>query len=438
MQTKKKIMKPSRRNPAPIQEQIMLDYVERLGRFREGRRAAHVHLSRLQPFNRRQQHLRIAATTMQPVVQRFEGIVFELFNDDLVMICKGATVSEMDEAVLRLRFLFSDDPLLSSEEEDNEGFCTWYDLEEDYADVLALAAHYDRGRVEYDKAVQKAETENGEELPVEPLDPPHLAIIEKSIAQADLSSMIARQMIYQMVGKSSPQQVFEEIYISIDSLRETLMPNFDITANRWLFQDLTRHLDMRMLAILLHSDDCSLRQSFSLNLNISTVLSPQFLKFDATLTDSQRNSIVVELQLIDIFGDLGNFYFARDFLRDRGFRLCLDGLTHLSLPFVDRAQFGLDLCKLHWSPELSQQLSSTNAMTLRNAVQKLGAERTVLSRCEEPESIELGQSLGIALFQGYYLDRLHNSNRTSTDVARTLSQAMTRQRLHARSTGRFS
>ncbi len=58
------------------------------------------------------------------------------------------------------------------------------------------------------------------------------------------------------------------------------MPETDIHANPWLFQNLTRSLDQRMMAHLTKNDDDTLRESFSVNLNISTLLSPEFLAFD--------------------------------------------------------------------------------------------------------------------------------------------------------------
>ena len=122
-------------------EALLLDHAQRLKRFTEGRRAIHVHLSRLRPYNRRRHHLRIAASAFEPLVSGHEGLVFTLFNDDLVVICKDATVAEIDDFVLRLRFLFSDDPLLlaDADKEGADPFCSWYDLEADYAAFVAVA-----------------------------------------------------------------------------------------------------------------------------------------------------------------------------------------------------------------------------------------------------------------------------------------------------------
>src|SRR3546814_14185496 len=84
------------------------------------------------------------------------------------------------------------------------------------------------------------------------------------------------------------------------------------------------------------SDSSSDVCSSDLNINIASVLSQRFLEFDARLDKTRRNTIVIELQKVDIFADLARYLFTREFLLDRGYRICLDGLTALSLPFIDR------------------------------------------------------------------------------------------------------
>ena len=71
------------------QEYRLLDYVERLGRLRDGRRALHLHLSRLKSHNRRDHHLRIAINTFEINVKSLEGQIFRLANQDIVFIYKS-------------------------------------------------------------------------------------------------------------------------------------------------------------------------------------------------------------------------------------------------------------------------------------------------------------------------------------------------------------
>ncbi len=419
------------------QEAALLDFVERLRKFTSGRRAVHLRLSRLRAYNRRNHHLRIAATTFDGLVREFDGALFRLFNNDLVIICNGASVADIDQAVLHLRYLFSEDPFLKNDEDGNTRFCTWFDLEEDYHELLEFAQRMVSARAQHDqkdkqqpgKAVPQAAPEAA---PPTPLDPPNLAAIEEAIAQADLSTLIRRQPICAVVRDRKPEPVYYEIYTSIASLRDTVMPGVDMQANQWLFQDLTKHLDRRMISYLAQNDDATLGQAFSVNLNVSTLLSPEFLDFDETLSSSIRGGIVIELQLFDVYADLGNFLFARDFLHERGYKFCLDGTTHMSLPLVDREELKFDLVKLLWSADLYDQLHGFRGAGLRQAARKMGSERLILARCDSERALEAGESLGITLYQGHLLDEMLSRNISRQDSIEALTAALARHRAEGR------
>ena len=112
---------------------------------------------------------------------------------------------------------------------------------------------------------------------------------------------------------------------------------------------------------------------------------------------------MVEFQTIDVFGDLGAFLFARDFLQANGHRVCLDGLDHHGLPMIDRAGLGLDLLKILWTPTMAE---SGRAAALRAAVEAAGRARVILCRCDGPEAIAFGHDLGVTMFQGRAVDGL--------------------------------
>jgi EAL domain-containing protein (putative c-di-GMP-specific phosphodiesterase class I) len=160
------------------------------------------------------------------------------------------------------------------------------------------------------------------------------------------------------------------------------------------------------LSLLRHNDDSALAHSYSLNLNVSTLLSPEFLAFDANLRTGARGSIIIEIEKIDIFADLGAYIFARDFVRERGYRLCLDGVTALTLPFIDRERLGVDLIKLFWSPDMIDNPDGERSRELLAALERTGKTRVILARCDGPAAIDFGQSVGIRLFQGRHLDRI--------------------------------
>ena len=387
------------------QEQILLEYVQRLDRYREGRRAVHLHLSRLRPHHRRNHHLRIAATTFDRPIKKFDGGLFRLTNNDMIFMTKGATVADIDEAVLRLRYLFDEDPIMNRGGGSEDRFCTWYDLETDYPAFLA-AIEMVAAAARKPAAASESSAAKPEQPPDRPLDSAHLAQMEKALASADLSGQLRRQSICFMLPGGAPKALFQELFFSIADLGRAIMPGFNLLASRWLFQHLTEILDSRMLALLTRRDDPTLATNFSLNLNIATVLAPEFQEFDELLRAGERGAAAIELQQIDVLADLGSFLFARDFLKDNGYRVCLDGLRHFALPLLDRERIGVDLVKVQWGRDLADYAAGDHAMQLKDVVERIGRDRVILCHCDSPDAVRVGAELGITMYQGFYIDAL--------------------------------
>jgi len=394
--------------PTVSQEYLLLSYLQRLERHRTGRRAVHIHLSSLRDHNRKNHHIKIAGNTFEGLVRQFEGQMFALNNGDLIFICTGASVEEMDDAVMRLRFLFGDDPLAILDVADN--FSTWYNLEIQYQELLSIAeqlyeAEQTRQERLRNRSAQWGENQDGTSRPA--ITPAQLHRLEEFLKSADLSSFMRRQQVCAVTAESRPRRILKEIYISIDELAATVLPEVNLVANKWLFQHLTMTLDRRILKLLTRAEDRDLHSSISLNLNVSTLLSPEFLQFDSELRMGGRGTIVIELQLIDIYADVSEFFFARDYLSEKGYRLCIDGVTHHSLPLVDRKALGTDLIKVLWSPAfIDESPDEGKREKFQQAIERCGKSRVVLARCDSPDAVRFGHQLGITMFQGRFLDAL--------------------------------
>jgi hypothetical protein len=397
-------------NPPPgqgrvgSQETLLIDYLHRLERHRSDRRAVHIHLSGLHSQNRRDHHLRIAVSTFEQLVKMLQAQVFTLANSDLMIVYKAQAQDEVESSIVKLRFLFSDDPLIIDDAQGRKGsFCTWYDLEREYDVVVALAQKMfqeEQARRQAEAERTSRETRVADKPKGAPFTPDLLARVESALGQADLANLMRRQAVCAVVGQAPPQPVFHELFISINDLRQTLMPSVNMNSSPWLFQQLTETLDRRVLSLLNKHDDRTLEGDISINLNVSTILSPEFMVFDDNVKAGMRGTIVLELQKVDIFADLGAYLFARDFAHDRGYRICVDGLNYSMLPFVDRERLGADLIKLIWDPSLTEEKDKKT-----DALRRIGVTRIILARCDTPSAIEYGHSVGITLFQGRHIEQ---------------------------------
>lgn len=386
----------------PDYEALFQEYVRRLANQTQGRRVVVLHVSRLQASNRREHHLRIIRDAFEPLARRCEGQVFQFRDDDLALAFKGASAAEIDDVVLKVRYLFANDPLVAPEAEGGESFATWYDLE--FGDYPALMTDTTRRAAEAEQA-RRARPATPPPPPLAPLDPARLARIEAALVSIDLVPMIRRQIVCTLIDGMPPAPVMNELYVAIPMLRKALMPDVDLAANRWLFQYMTEALDKRVLAALPALEGVT-EMSTSINVNLATLLSPQFLAFDKALRQKTQKTIVLELQPIDAFGDMGAFIFAREVLRDRGYRFCLDGLSHLTFPLIDRDRLKLDFQKIAWHPEMLADARGDRGRDLAAAIERAGPQRVILCRCDDERAVQFGKALGIRLFQGRHIDAL--------------------------------
>lgn len=402
------------------QELQLLEYVERLARNREGRVAVHIHLSRLRAWNRRDQHLRVATSSFADMVRSLDGQGFVLRNADIVFIGYARDIDQLNDLVDRLRGMFNDDQNnWMPEVADQDTFCSWIGLAQKYDEFHAWA----KQTAEAERVRQRrvANARAGAAGPARrPIDPVQLGRIEAYLSQADLSGLIRRQPVCIVAPDQPPKQVLREIYISVVDLAAAVTPDVDLGGNRWLFRHLTRVLDQRMLSLLARNDDKELAAAFTINLNVETISTPQFLAFDKTIGSQARGTIVIEFDLIDAIGDMAGYLFAREVVRDRGYRVCLDGIDHLNFPMVDRERLGADFIKLSWKPEFADLAGNAPQLgELRANVQRAGAARVILTRCSDAAAIPFGQGLGISLFQGRHIDTLwaDAQRRASTGIS---------------------
>jgi len=390
------------------QEQLLLEYFRRLESRREGRKAVRINLSNLMPLNRREHHIRAATNSFESIVSDLMGQLFQLENLDIFFIYKSEAHARVEDTVQKVKFLFSDDPLFDEEKYSTKEFLTWFDVEEQYDELLGMVQDMtgdgrptkqvsSRSNV---REALKARQEHGD-----PLSPDILSRAVKALYRTDLTSLVRRQFVCNVNEKFVPDSQFSELYISIADLRETMMPGINLTANRWLFQYLTESLDKRILSLLSKADGSMMTGDISFNVNVSTLMSPEFIAFDEGMSAARRGSMVLELQKIDIFADYGSFLFVHEFCREKGYRICLDGLTYEDLLMIDRQRLGVDYVKMTWSPDLvdgGEEMTSK----LKEIIKTAGAKRVIMARCDDREAVDFGRSIGIRMFQGHYIEHL--------------------------------
>ena len=405
---------PSAANPlGESHEGRLLEDLKQLDAGAREKGVIRLHLSRLQPENRDKTNLRNAETAFDELTRTRSAWLYRLRNSDLIVVFERGETDAAERAVLKLLKLWERDPLMLKFKNDarQNRLSSWFDMTKDYDKLLSFAMRQAATNEKVvrrtlpeliaERELQKSNPERGSAL-----TPTELGRAEDALARVDLSSFTRRQPVCAFVEYGRPEVVFTEVFVSIADLRETLMPRTDLTANPWLFQRFTQTLDRRVMAQIARREDRTLlRDGFSINVNVSTVLSEEFLAFDDYFAPSTQD-VVLEMRLEDMFADPGSFAFARDFVTERGYRICVDGLNLNTFPFADPLRLGVAYAKLNWAQEMAGYAGTNQGQALKDMIRDRKKGRTIFARCDNESCVRIGQQLGITLFQGRYIDGL--------------------------------
>ena len=397
---------------------------------RQGWRVLSFNFSQLLDHYRSEYQIKIAINLMNDLLGDLDGAVYLCEDSTIYVMVRFFSDLVLDKMIFQLRYLFMDDPLAYTPEGDeNPDFVSIYDMEVQWEEFSNICKRrlVTRVRRTYPTSpniqnvpnapravgAQRQPAEMPEPLfqpshAMQPLTSRDLAFIERALNDIDVVPAIRRQPICASIPNNAVRTVFDEIYINISSLTELLGLDVDLRSDRTLFRYLSRLLDMRMLDTIHAMPSRYLINPVSLNLNIETLLSNRFAEFDAAVKPATKVSIVIEIQLADVFSDMAAMLTAKDVMHRLGYRVCLDGTTELSFPQISRQSMGFDLVKLIWNADQKDELGSHVNQRLAEAVKRCGANRVILTRCDSKEAVEFGQALGITLFQGRYLDQQVN------------------------------
>lgn len=373
--------------------------------------AVHFNLDQLLDEYKSDYQIKIAINLINDLLKAHDGTIFILSDRGIVVLARGAETNLINKLVFQLRYLYMDDPLAYKEDgQENPRFCTAYELASErgaFVEFVSqrMAAIVRKNTPNRPRTPEPAVSQSGTDTVVVDLCAERLARVEEDLKRADILKSVRRQPVCAVLP-SGVRNVFDELYIHIAHLRKELKAEVDFFSNRWLFKYLTQILDQRMLSLASADPKRYFGSPVSLNLNAETLLSDAFSKFDAIIPPAMKVSIVIEVPIVDVFADLTGFTVARNEVQKMGYRICLDGLNASMLANIDRERLKADLVKVQWNADAQGDLQSQENKDFAAAVQRCGAKRVILCRCDSKQAVEFGQALGISLFQGRYIDAL--------------------------------
>ena len=341
--------------------------------------------------------------------------MFNISNGDIIMLYKGLKFSAVEEVCKKIEAMLLAKTKMTGPNPYRENHV--------YS-ILELSMNFVHV-IRYLESIAKAEGGPGalaaaaDAKPA--IGPEELAKIDKALQMFDLSPFIFNQAIVNIRDDSDKNKEYFELYITIKGLQERLSPDFDLSANRWLFNHFTSSLDLSLLRSLNHGLDFMGNESIGININLATALGPAFQKFDERLPAAFRGKVVLEINKADL---MENLQLYRQLLRladEREYRICLDGLNDFWVTQFDVETLGCDYAKVFWSNDLLS-LEGDRERSFLDKIEGSAAGgncKYILARCGTVAGLLYANKHGIDMVQGQAIDAVLRKGIRVTEAIKT-------------------
>ncbi|MBL4836377.1 MAG: hypothetical protein JKY34_02270 [Kordiimonadaceae bacterium] len=221
---------------------------------------------------------------------------------------------------------------------------------------------------------------------------------------ADVSSMVRKQQVMAIVGSHPLQPVMVQRRVDNAAVFETLLDADVKVSGAWLSGYLEEFFAARMLFLAPSMENDSSIAS-SMKVSAASICDEIFDKFDQKLGGRQRSSIILEFSILEVLASQSQYQAARVKIDGLGYKTAVCGIDPRILLWMDYSTLPSDFLKLSCPVEpAALWLTSDTETQIKKAIQKIGRARVVWDNCATQENIELGQRLGITLFQGDAVD----------------------------------
>jgi EAL domain-containing protein (putative c-di-GMP-specific phosphodiesterase class I) len=363
-----------------------------------------VELSALFALHQSRRQFRIQHSMVRELAQRHGAKYFPMGNGDAVLTLRRDRDNAGEAMATELLDWILKDALISGEMISRR--VALFNLPEQTSELRELIARYLRDA----EAPNEAGLLAGQALVPEPtetslkgrLAPSMIERLEYRIMRSDIRSFIDNQSVFTKPKSRTGTWVpsIQERRINLTSLRESLFPQVEIASTNPLFGQLCRILDERMLHHLMSGRPKFDRQ-ISVNICIDTIFDRVFDTFLLHVEEESRRNLFIEVQCGEIFQDITRAVAALKRLRQHGLGIIIDGMSIEFLPYVRIDKLDHDYLKIMLPRETVKLLTSDARI---RAVRKLPPGRIILSRCDHDAAIRIGETLGITMYQGWFLD----------------------------------
>ncbi|HYF90383.1 hypothetical protein [Azospirillum sp.] len=359
----------------------------------QGMRLIHMHLSLLKDRDPTSQMM--VRSIIQELATKASYLQsFNISNGDVIILYKGLKLTGVTDVCQTVEQVFLSKTTLTGPNPYKE-----YSL---YS-IMELALNF-INVIRFIEELQANETGSHVTETKPPITLEELGKLERSMQMFDLSPFLFNQGIAN-IGSGEAEMEYYELYISIKLLQERLCPDYDITANKWLFNYFTANLDQSVLRALNHGLSFMRGRRIGININLSTVISTGFVKFDERLPIDFRGQVVLEVSKGDLIENLPLFNEVVEFAQDRRYQIAVDGLNPFWVTNFDLEYLNADYAKIFWSNDMLEMDPSFEKF-FRDRIAEQDRCKFILARCDSVSSLVYAHKMGIKLVQGRAVDNI--------------------------------
>lgn len=219
-----------------------------------------------------------------------------------------------------------------------------------------------------------------------------------------VKAFVRQQDVVFKNGPAPLQPKMTEYYISMDLIRRPLFVDVEMRGSGRIFQEFTLVLDQIML------------QSFnkmptstgpcSLNLNVESVFTEAFENFIEETPGNKLANIIFEFRQANIVENFDEFQVARGLIKSKGATIAVDQIFPQTVGLVDLEYIGASLAKIHWRTG-AEEILRERARAIKY-MQECKVT-PILVRVDTDRAFEVGNSMGINMYQGFHIDELLRS-----------------------------
>ena len=334
-------------------------------------------------------HIAIAKNILCDKLKSTAAELYIMDNNDFIIIHNNDRIN-IDEIVYQLRFLFAEDPLAyDSMGLDNSRFANIYNLSteiENFKDAC-----FNKTIIIEDHAEESISLLN--------FVASHL---EDTLEKVDWNTVIQVNPIFVIFNNQPAQKIIEELNVNFTAIKQQLGQTFEVLKKSPLFSFLSEVFDLQALIKVLNLYNGNLKNiASSISLSIPTIQSDEFKSFNDALPVDGKENIVIGIHISEAYKNISEFFEVRNYLKEAGYKIALEGIDDISFLNIDRTILGVDLMKINFHPLVRAYIPEVERQ-LKEKIKISGSSRIIMNNCDSEKLFKLGQQLGISLYKGKY------------------------------------